>query len=446
MKGCLVGPEPWELLEYELVQLAEEGRELEGVSREEIFRRVAEGGLRAAEEVFRDLRSAPMRRDYPYEEPTSISEIRTCASGWRSTEPPPPAVVRDKVLGGFLGRCAGNMLGKPVESMGISQGWRSVSQRLSRLGIKRLEGYFPTVFFTEEELRNTSVLKATAGSIDRVLRDDDIDYTLLNLRLVEKRGVDFSSMDVGREWLENLPYAGVYTAERAAYRNLVNCLVPPETALHMNPYREWIGAQIRADLWGYVCPGDPSRAAELAHRDATLSHVKNGVYGEMMVAAMIAWAFVEDDVERVIDVGLSVIPERCRLREAVELVVNAWRRGAGWDEVISLMENRLHQYHPVHTLPNAAIVTASLLWGGGDYTESITLAVACGLDTDCNGATVGSIIGVMKGYRGLGDRVKRTWLKPLNDRLESYIPGLQGLKMTEAAERIFLAALKVSQT
>ena len=337
------------------------------------------------------------------------------------------------------------MLGKPVESIGISQGWRGVSQRLSRLGIKRLEGYFPAAFFTEEELQNTSIRKATAGNIDRVLRDDDIDYTLLNLRLVEKRGIDFSSMDVGREWLENLPYAGVYTAERVAYRNLVNCLTPPDTALHMNPYREWIGAQIRADFWGYICPGVPSRAAELAHRDATLSHVKNGVYGEMMVAAMIAWAFVEDDVEKVIDAGLSVIPERCRLREAVEIVVNAWKRGTDWDEAVGLIENRLHQYHPVHTIPNAAIVAASLLWGEGDYTKSITLAVSCGLDTDCNGATVGSIIGVMKGYDGLGDHAKRTWLEPLNDRLESYIPGLQRLKMTEAAERIFLAALKASQ-
>lgn len=440
---CVVGPEAFELLEHELIQLGEEGRELRGVMRDELLRRLAEGGSRVAEEIFGELRSLPMRRGYPYHEPSELSEIRACSPGWRREETPIPEMVRDKILGGFFGRCAGNMLGKPLEFIGISQGWRGVSQRFSSRGIKVLEGFVPPAFFMEEELRRSHILKATAGNIDRVLRDDDIDYTLINLRVVEKRGGDFNSLDIGQEWLENLPYAGVYTAERAAYRNLVNCLEPPETALHMNPYREWIGAQIRADLWGYVCPGGPLRASELAYRDAALSHVKNGVYGEMMVAGMIAWAFVEDDVERVIDAGISVIPERCRLREAVELVVDAWRRGAGWEEVVSLMEDKLRQYHPVHTVPNAAIVAAALLWGGGDYTRSITMAVSCGLDTDCNGATVGSIIGVMKGYKGLGDRVRRVWFEPLSDVLESYIPGLYGLRITEAAERIYAAAQRL---
>ncbi|MEM1534519.1 MAG: ADP-ribosylglycohydrolase family protein [Nitrososphaerota archaeon] len=113
-------------------------------------------------------------------------------------------------------------------------------------------------------------------------------------------------------------------------------------------------------------------------------------------------------MERVIEAGLSVIPARCRLREVVESVVSAWRRGVGWDEVVGLMVSKLHSYHPVHTIPNAAIVAASLRWGEGDYTSSIAMAVSCGLDTDCNCATVGSIIGVMKGYKGLGDQVRKT--------------------------------------
>lgn len=439
LNRCAVGPEYIELLEDELVQLDEEGRELSSVSRDELFRRLREG---LVEEVFSGLRALPQRRDYPYDEPTEFGEIMARSPGWRRVEPPSED-VRDKILGGFFGRCAGNMLGKPLESIGISQGWRGVVQRLKSRGIDRLEGYVPPSFFTEEELKQKHILSATSGNIDRALRDDDIDYTLINLRIVEKRGGDFNSIDVGREWLENLPYGGVYTAERAAYRNLVNCLTPPETALHMNPYREWIGAQIRADLWGYVSPGDPPKAAELAHRDATLSHVKNGVYGEMMTAAMIAWAFVEDDVERIIMAGLSVIPRKCRLREAVESVLDLWRRGAEWDEALSLMEARLGRYHPVHTIPNAAIVAASLLWGEGDYTNSVTRAVTCGLDTDCNGATVGSIIGVMRGYSGLEEREKRLWLEPLNDRLESFIPGLHGLRITEAAERIYVAAKRL---
>lgn len=88
-----------------------------------------------------------------------------------------------------------------------------------------------------------------AGHINRMVRDDDIDYTIINLHILEKYGLKFTTMDVGEAWLSLLPYLQVYTAERVAYRNLVNGLKPPETATYMNPYREWIGTQIRADMW-----------------------------------------------------------------------------------------------------------------------------------------------------------------------------------------------------
>ena len=135
------------------------------------------------------------------------------------------------------------------------------------------------------ENRETGVL---LGQINRMPRDDDIDYTIIDLHILENYGPDFTTVNVGETWLYLLPYLQVYTAERAAYRNLVNGLAPPKTATHMNPYREWIGAQIRADMWGYVTPGMPELGVELAYRDARLSHVKNGIYGEMFMSAMIS--------------------------------------------------------------------------------------------------------------------------------------------------------------
>ncbi len=118
-------------------------------------------------------------------------------------------------------------------------------------------------------------------------RDDDIDYTIIGLSYFERFGPGFATDDVAGAWLRGLPYHLVYTAERAAYRNLVDGLRPPRSATFRNPYREWIGAQIRADAFGYVSPGWPEKAAEFAYRDAAVSHIKNGTYGEMWVAAML---------------------------------------------------------------------------------------------------------------------------------------------------------------
>ncbi len=86
--------------------------------------------------------------------------------------------------------------------------------------------------------------------------------------------------------------------------------------MHRNPYREWIGAQIRADAWGYVCAGNPELAAEFAYRDSCWTHRANGIYGEMMFAAIIAAAFVVSSPVELVQIGLSEIPEHCKLAEA----------------------------------------------------------------------------------------------------------------------------------
>src|SRR5690606_27994138 len=125
-------------------------------------------------------------------------------------------------------------------------------------------------------------------------------------------------------WLSTLPYHCTYTAERVAYRNLILGKWPPATSTYRNPYRECIGAQIRADGFGYACPGRPELAAELAWRDASLSHVKNGIYGEMWMAAAIATAFVTDDIYEVIETATSEIPKESRFAAMVRNMLG-WR-------------------------------------------------------------------------------------------------------------------------
>src|SRR5258708_9351927 len=139
------------------------------------------------------------------------------------------------------------------------------------------------------------------------------------------------SADVADFWLTDIPILHLCTAERVAYRNLCNLIPHPKSATFRNPFREWIGAQIRADFWGYAAAGNPELAAEFAWRDASISHVKNGIYGEMWAAAMIAAAFVTDDVPTIIRAGLAQIPAHCRLADAVEQLFEWQEVGVDYD-------------------------------------------------------------------------------------------------------------------
>jgi ADP-ribosylglycohydrolase len=263
-------------------------------------------------------------------------------------------------------------------------------------------------------------------------RDDDIDYTILGLHILEEHGLGFGSMDVAAEWLDHLPFTQVYTAERAAYRNLVRGKIAPETASHRNPYREWIGAQIRADMWGYVSPGDPQRAVSLAYQDASLSHAQNGIYGELWAAALIAASFVIDDVRRALEVSLAFVPPRSRLAEAIRDAMQLHESGLDWEQARDAIEDRYYaRYSFVHTINNAALVTTALLWGDRDFTKTIGLAVQGGWDTDCTGATVGSVFGAMHGADALPSR----WVGPLNDLVRSSIMGFDHSRLSDLATR-----------
>jgi hypothetical protein len=129
-----------------------------------------------------------------------------------------------------------------------------------------------------------------ADEINGMPIDDDTNYMVLAQEVIEKYGRDFTPHDMSRAWLKYQAKDAYCTAERVAFVNFISGYEPPQSAVYKNPYREWIGAQIRGDYFGYINPGNPKLAAEMAWRDASISHVKNGIYGEMWVSAMLAIA------------------------------------------------------------------------------------------------------------------------------------------------------------
>jgi len=450
-------------LDTELLQAEQEGRDLRPVARAiaRLKRTKPEAGVpldqgagarwsAAYFDLSASIQKLPRRRDFGYVEPDALADIRRLRPSavrlprWRGSR----ADLVRQLHGGLLGRICGCMLGKPVE------GWLRGDMRLyaettgawpltdyfrraTPAQLRRMQGRFERAKTERLGGKNACMLP----DIDGMVEDDDTNYTATGFGIVKGWGRDFTPQDVATFWLQEIPILHTCTAERAAYRNLVQGLPPPQSATFRNPYREWIGAQIRADYFGYANPGNPARAAEWAWRDASISHVGNGIYGEMWAAAMLAAAYVEKDWSRIIRAGLAQIPAECRLREDVEMLLTVHDAGIQYEDVVTFIhqqwnERRGHDW--CHTNSNAQIVAMGLLYGEDDFGTAIGRAVMAGFDTDCNGATVGSIWGVRNGV----DKLPAHWTRPIHNRLRTGVTGYHDVAIDRLATEMADVALK----
>ncbi|MBR6748606.1 MAG: ADP-ribosylglycohydrolase family protein [Clostridia bacterium] len=374
-----------------------------------------------------EMLAIPVSPDYPYVEPSTLEGIRACCPENAKVYTPASAVPA-AIRGAWAGRIAGCLLGKPVEGL----------RRPALYPLLKACGNYPMHKYIracemEPGFDGYNPDRCWADKVDGISpSDDDTNYTTLGMVLLENWGRDFTPDDVMDAWGRYLPAATTCTAERIAYRNALMGLEPPETAYFRNPCREWIGAQIRGDFFGYINPGNPALAAEMAWRDASISHIKNGIYGEMFIAAMLAAAAVTDDIDEIIDAGLAQIPAKSRLRRDVDLV-RGWAAegldGAAIIEKIHGCYDEMSRHGWCHTNSNAMIVTMALLKGDGDFGKSICLAVQAAFDTDCNGATVGSIIGLRN--RG----IPAEWEAPFMKGLRTNIDGATVVTLDELVER-----------
>jgi len=443
------------LVKEEFAQSVQEGRDPNAVNALRTEFEAAETDEAKLHAVWDKMLAMPIRTDFPFNEPSDLEGIR-------ALRPNAPhsykldlsdEVLYDKMYGAWLGRCAGCALGKPVEGfMGEHNGLSSkerIKTYLTAISPDEypIRDYFPQHSPAEEQTGLVGCYPSTREDIAFMESDDDIRYTVLGQIVMREKGRDFTTRDVAGAWIGRLPYGMVCTAETQAYRNLVNryhfhiggdkddAIDWHWVATYQNPYREWIGAQIRADSWGYAAPGNAELAAEFAYRDARLSHVKNGIYGEMFVAAMISAAYVMDDPRAIVVAGLAEIPQTSRLysemQQTLEICTKYNDDPTEFEAVLEEIYALLGHYHPVHTNNNAALVVAALVLGGHDLDKVLTIAVMGGWDTDCNGATAGSIAGAMLGATALPDK----WIGRLNDTLNSQIIGYHPIAITECARR-----------
>jgi hypothetical protein len=195
-----------------------------------------------------------------------------------------------------------------------------------------------------------------------------------------------------------------------------------------NPYSDWIGAQMRRMVCGMLAPGWPLEAARLAHLDASVSHARNGIYGEMYAAVLTALAYVRQDERALLKEALNYIPPGSEYaavaREILAVLRGEPNPAAAW----RLLDARFAEYNWIHAYPNLAADMLALWHARGDLTTAFRWLAHAGLDVDCNAGLVGTVLGVMHG-------APEKWAAPLGDLLETYLRGKERLSIRELAAR-----------
>jgi ADP-ribosylglycohydrolase len=336
-----------------------------------------------------------------------------------------PVELEMRILNAWLGRMAGNLLGKPVEKI-PREGIREI---LASSGQWPLTQYITAVGVPDDVQRRwpwnrRSKVTSLREVIDGMPEDDDINFAILALLMMERYGRGLTTEDVAQSWLNDLPAGRVFTAERVAYRNLLEGVDPARAAVVGTPFREWIGAQIRTDAYGWAHPGDRTAAARLALVDARLSHTGAGVDGALWVAAMSAAALVLDDPVKAAVAGLEVVNAQGAIARAVRFGLTL--ADAELDDALDALHAEYGDLHWVHAVNNTALTAYALT--APDFATAIGRAVMGGWDTDSAGATVGAVFGATRG-------VPAEWSTPLDNRVTTSLPGMNQIAIDELAAR-----------
>ncbi|MGI8880203.1 MAG: ADP-ribosylglycohydrolase family protein [Jatrophihabitans sp.] len=330
-----------------------------------------------------------------------------------------PHDYEERVYAGVLGKIIAVYLGRPFE------GW-TYERILSELG--EITGYVNDR--TEVPLKNHLL----------VVTDDDISGTFIFPRALRDAAVarpdDLTPADVGEAWLnyiiENrtvLWWGGLgNSTEHTAYLRMSAGIQPPESgsiARNGKVLAEQVGAQIFVEGLAMTCPGDPAMAADLAVASASVSHDGEALVAARVVAAVVAQAFVESDMDKLLDTACSLIPHDSLIHRVIEDVRGWQAADADWHHTRARIGER-YGYDKFggncHVVPNHAVVIAALAHSGGAFDKAMTVVHTSGWDTDSNGGDVGSICGVLGGLAGLAS--ESDWRTPLADRM--YLPSADG--------------------
>ncbi|MFX0179606.1 MAG: ADP-ribosylglycohydrolase family protein [Candidatus Hodarchaeota archaeon] len=274
--------------------------------------------------------------------------------------------------------------------------------------------------------------------------NDDLDFQLIWLKMIEERGINPSLVDFADYWKR---YAFAYPWNEYGFlkRNLNRGLMPPIAGCFENYFIDEMGSPIRSEIWASIAPGDPQLAASIALKDAIIDHAGGeGMYGEMFWAAVESAAFVLKDPKLLIQIGLAMIPLHSIISRAIREALWCFENEISWIDARERILLYFGHNSPLNAPQNHGFTILGWLYGK-NFGDKLCKAVNCGYDTDCTGATLGALLGIINGTKGIPQK----WSEPIGEKIVLHLLTKKGgLKdapknITELTERVFNIAKKV---
>lgn len=389
------------------------------------------------------LAHLPIREDWPYIEPNDWHGIEAELDPDRLQsiiQPLQPQVIEQRIEAAFLGSVCGCILGKPLE---INPNMDEIQQALEPLGEWPLKNYV-----SERAAHNfkrpphPDWIESVQEHIRWVTPDDDLNYTILGMLVLEQYGINFTHQNILKLWMSYLPPAFTWGPEHTiltkaalatSYGDEQN---PDDEILEswvslLNPEDEYCGALIRVDAYGYACAGNPALAAEMAWRDASLTHRRTGIYAAMFIAAAIATAFVAKNPIEIFDTALKFVPRRSRFYSIVSDLIHEVSQASNWLEGYQRVHDEYHQYGHCQVYQEIGTLINTLCFAE-NVGDGICKQVMQGNDTDSFGARAGSILGAFFGPGYLENR----WIEPFGDEVRTKLAGFPERSLAKLSSRM----------
>ena len=408
----------------------------------------------------KNLLNLKIRKDWSYVEPSSIYDILNEMDPSRPKGQITEIDYEDsskRVEAAFIASLCGCILGKPLEQKFTGHEIRKALEEINEWPMsdyisKDIENVLPKV--------HTSFPETAREFINYVAPDDDINYTIMGMLILEKFGADFTHENMKELWIKHLPIGTTFGPEntkllksgielkidgrdRSAFLakgpNGSENILPtdkPEDLIDvfndiLNPGDELCGAAIRADAYGYAYPGNPAMASELACRDASFTHNRTGVYGTMFIAAAISCAQIMEDRDEIIETALKFVPQKSRFYERVSVCFKDVKDSDSWEEAYDKISDKYGEYGHCRIYQEIGMLINTLKFAK-NVGHGICIQVSQGADTDSFGATSGSILGAYFGPGYLDDK----WIKPFNDDIHTGLAWFFERSVSKLAKRM----------